>query len=216
MADYDVLIKLVVVGDCSVGKSSLLRTLKGEAWVENQQPTVGVDFVMQTMDIGGKVVKLQIWDTAGQEKFRALHNKFFRGAGAAAVVFDVTNLDSFRSVKGWAQEVRRHAGEPAMLLVGNKADLCEKRAVSEEEVWDVVASLGFADYTETSAKTDRNVNEAFRTTAAKGLAVWSERKLIADKQPGTSAAKAETITLASNSEPVRAPRRKWCVWRTSA
>jgi small GTP-binding protein len=130
---------------------------------------------IRTLDIDGKVVKLQIWDTAGQgcfdspntshllERFRTITSSYYRGAHGIIVVYDVTDRTSYTNVKQWLGEIERYACQSVTkLLVGNKADLTEKKVISETEAQEFAQTLGIS-FLETSAKSAKNVEEAFLT-----------------------------------------------------
>lgn len=122
---------------------------------------------IRTTELDGKTIKLQIWDTAGQERFRTITSSYYRGAHGIIVVYDVTDPASFQNVRQWLSEIDRNAGETTQkLLIGNKADLNGKRAVSSKEGKDFADSMGI-EFLETSAKTSQNVEQAFLSMAAK-------------------------------------------------
>jgi len=164
--EYDYLFKLLLIGDSGVGKSCLLLRFADHTYTESYISTIGVDFKIRTIDLDGKTIKLQIWDTAGQERFRTITSSYYRGAHGIIVVYDVTDSDSFNNVKQWLNEIDRYASENVnKLLVGNKCDLVNKKAVDYE------TAKAFADkldipFLETSAKTATNVEKAFLTMAA--------------------------------------------------
>lgn len=149
-----------------MGKSSLLLRFADNTYTESFIATIGVDFVsfsqkIKTVDVENKVVKLQIWDTAGQEKFRTITSSYYRGAHGVIVVYDVTNRDSFQNVKNWMGEITRYASENVnRLLIGNKCDIDAKRAVTSEEGKELADSFGI-QFMETSAKTAANVEQSF-------------------------------------------------------
>ena len=164
-AEYDYLVKTLVVGDSGVGKSCLLQRFSKGEFDEHYYSTIGVDFEIKTLNLGaGKVVKLQIWDTAGQERFRTITAAYYRGAHAVLLVCDVSNPDSFHNLPRWLKEIRTHAGdEVQVFLVANKVDT-RSRLVEETEL------RNFADkcqlpYIETSAKRDLNVDKVFENVA---------------------------------------------------
>lgn len=163
--DYDFLFKLVLIGDSGVGKSCLLLRFADDAFTESYISTIGVDFRFRTVKIEKKTVKLQIWDTAGQERFRTITSAYYRGADGIIMVFDVTSTESFDHVNDWLKEVNRYAAEGTVkLLVGNKCDRTADRVVTEEQAKEFANDLGIA-YIETSAKSAKNVEEAFLTMA---------------------------------------------------
>eukprot|EP01018_Ginkgo_biloba_P029946 Gb_39564 [translate_table: standard] len=153
--------KLVLLGDMGAGKSSLvLRFVKGQ-FFDYQESTIGAAFFSQTLAVNETTVKFEIWDTAGQERYHSLAPMYYRGAAAAIIVYDVTNLDSFTRAKKWVQELQRQ-GNPNMVmaLAGNKADMVEKIKVPSEEA-KIYAQENGLFFMETSAKTAQNVNELF-------------------------------------------------------
>jgi len=163
MSDYDYLFKLLLIGDSGVGKSCLLLRFADNTYTDSYISTIGVDFKIRTLDIDGKTVKLQIWDTAGQERFRTITSSYYRGAHGIIVVYDVTDKVSFNNVKQWLGEIDRYACQSVnKLLVGNKADLIEKKVVDYNESKEFADSLGIS-FLETSAKSAQNVEEAFLT-----------------------------------------------------
>ena len=135
----------------------------------DNDPTIGVEFGSKTLDIRGKVIKLQIWDTAGQESFRSITRSYFRGAIGAILTFDITNRDSFQQLSSFISETSSCASQNLVLiLVGNKSDLESKREVSKEEAESFAASHGLM-YIETSAKTNENVDFCFNSLAEQVL-----------------------------------------------
>jgi Ras-related protein Rab-1A len=124
-----------------------------------------VDFRFRTVKIDKKTVKLQIWDTAGQERFRTITSAYYRGADGIIMVYDVTSTESFEHVNDWLKEVNRYAAEGTVkLLVGNKSDRTADKVVAEEQAKEFADELGIA-FLETSAKSAKNVEEAFLTMA---------------------------------------------------
>jgi len=163
MSDYDYLFKLLLIGDSGVGKSCLLLRFADNVYTDSYISTIGVDFKIKTLTIDGKTVKLQIWDTAGQERFRTITSSYYRGAHGIIVVYDVTDKVSFSNVKQWLGEIDRYACQSVnRLLVGNKADLKEKKVVDTSEAKEFADTLRIS-FLETSAKSSENVEEAFLT-----------------------------------------------------
>lgn len=127
--------------------------------------TIGVEFGARMINIDGKQIKLQIWDTAGQESFRSITRSYYRGAAGALLVYDITRRETFDHLASWLEDARQHAN-PSMsiMLIGNKADLAHRRAVSTEEGEAFAKEHGLV-FLETSAKTALNVEAAFINTA---------------------------------------------------
>lgn len=167
-ADYDYLIKFLALGDSGVGKTSFLYQYTNSTFNSKFISTVGIDFrekriTYRSPEGGGRSqrIYLQLWDTAGQEKFRSLTTAFFRDAMGFLVLFDLTSEQSFLSIRSWLEQLRTHAycENPDVVLCGNKADLEEGRAVTEERARAEAAKHGFP-YFETSAATGHNVGRA--------------------------------------------------------
>lgn len=127
--------------------------------------TIGIDFLSKTMYLEDRTIRLQLWDTAGQERFRSLIPSYIRDSNVAVVVFDLTNRDSFLNTSRWIDDVRAERGKDVILaLVGNKADLLDKRVVASEEANQFAKSQGIM-YIETSAKMGHNVKNLFQKIA---------------------------------------------------
>ena len=160
--EYDYLFKLLLIGNSSVGKSSLLVRFVDDIWEENFVPTIGVDFKLKTLEIDGKKVKLQIWDTAGQERFKNITASYYRGGNGVLVVYDITDRDSFNNLNSWLIEIEKNANKNVFkLLIGNKNDLESERKVSYNEGKEFADSNGM-QFIETSAKTSDKVYDAFK------------------------------------------------------
>ncbi len=133
--DYtDYVTKVVLIGESSVGKTNILTRFVKNEFDENSKSTLGVEFATKIIDIDGKKLRLQVWDTAGQERYKAITNSYYIHARGGFVVFDITKTSSFVSVDKWISELRNIAGDDiSIILIGNKSDLSQNRAVSEEE-----------------------------------------------------------------------------------
>jgi Ras-related protein Rab-8A len=156
---YDHLIKMLLIGDSSVGKSSLLTRFNDDSFSIDFISTIGIDFKVKTLLLDGKKYKLQIWDTAGQERFRTITTAYYRGAMGVILVFSLNSISSFASIKNWIQNIHDHVNHKVpIILVGNKSDLV--RMVTKEEIDELVKELDLTYY-ETSAKTGLNVDAPF-------------------------------------------------------
>ncbi|KAK3705463.1 GTP-binding protein [Vermiconidia calcicola] len=163
--NYDFLIKLLLIGDSGVGKSCCLLRFSEDSFTPSFITTIGIDFKIRTIELDGKRVKLQIWDTAGQERFRTITTAYYRGAMGILLVYDVTDEKSFNNIRTWFSNVEQHATEGVnKILIGNKCDWEEKRAVSTEQGQALADELGIP-FMEVSAKSNINVEKAFFSLA---------------------------------------------------
>jgi len=162
---YKYLFKYIIVGDTAVGKSCLLLQFTDKRFQPVHDLTIGVEFGSRTVTIDGNQVKLQIWDTAGQEKFRSITRSYYRGTTGALLVYDITRRETFEHLTDWLEDCRKYSNpNMVIMLIGNKCDLEEKRAVPREEGEKFAKQNGLF-FLETSAKTDQNVDDAFINTA---------------------------------------------------
>uniref|UniRef100_A0A6B2LLW8 Uncharacterized protein n=1 Tax=Arcella intermedia TaxID=1963864 RepID=A0A6B2LLW8_9EUKA len=159
----------MAIGDSGVGKSSLILKFTDNLFDENMGNTIGIDFKMKDMVIKNKRVKLQIWDTVGQERYRSIITKYYRGADVILLVFDITSRPSFVNCGSWLSECMNHvAKESVFALIGNKLDLQVSRNVPYEEA-EAWAKEKKILYFETSCKTDK-VDDPFLVLTEKILA----------------------------------------------
>lgn len=154
-------VKVVLLGDTHVGKSSLAQRFVADVFDRTMPTTIGAAFLSKVVSLRGTAVKFQIWDTAGQEKYRSLAPMYYRGARAAIIVYDITAAGSFDMLQSWVEELRRN-GPPDILiaLAGNKLDLAERRKIDRGTATKFAEEIG-AFYIETSAATGANVEQLF-------------------------------------------------------
>jgi len=163
--------RLILIGDSTVGKSSLLKYFTEGKSAEISDPTVGVDFYARVIEVKpGLRIKLQLWDTAGQEKFRSITRSYYRNSVGVIVVYDITHRPSFEHVAQWLHEAEANVGGPqpsecVFQLVGHKADLNETQRQVFYEEGEYFAKYHKLKFIETSAKTGENVQEAFAMIA---------------------------------------------------
>jgi Ras-related protein Rab-1A len=135
------------------------------SYTESYLPTIGVDFKIRTLALEDKQVKLSIWDTAGQERFRTITSAYYRGANGIVLVFDITNLDSYKNVERWMTDVLRYSNpDVPVILIGNKTDAISERQVAYDVANSFAEERGFK-YFETSAKDSSNVDPSFLSLA---------------------------------------------------
>ena len=162
--DYDILAKMVIIGDSGVGKSALMLRKCDNTFSDVCISTIGVDFRYITVNIDDQIIKLQIWDTAGQERFRTITYAYYRSADGVLVVYDVSNRTTFEHVMKWVAECRTKGKNGIKLvLVGNKCDSAS-RVVSYEEGKKYADELGIP-FIECSAKTGKGITETFNLIA---------------------------------------------------
>jgi len=156
------IVKVVIAGDAGVGKTSLIRRYCTDAFDESRVATGGVDFQIKIVELDKRSIKLSIWDIAGQEKFGAFRDTFYRGAKAVALVYDLTEPTTMETLPRWHAEIAQICPTAQFVVVGNKIDL--ERKVSREQVEGWAGSMGFP-YFETSALTGNNVSDLFTELA---------------------------------------------------
>ena len=162
---YKYLFKYIIVGDTAVGKSCLLLQFTDKRFQPVHDLTIGVEFGSRTVNVNGQQVKLQIWDTAGQEKFRSITRSYYRGAVGALLVYDITRRETFDHLTTWLEDCKKYSTQDiTIMLIGNKADLENSRVVTTEEGKAFAEKNGIFFY-ETSSKTAQNVDEAFINVA---------------------------------------------------
>eukprot|EP00596_Hydrurales_sp_CCMP1899_P007343 CAMPEP_0119034278 /NCGR_PEP_ID=MMETSP1177-20130426/1279_1 /TAXON_ID=2985 /ORGANISM="Ochromonas sp, Strain CCMP1899" /LENGTH=197 /DNA_ID=CAMNT_0006991603 /DNA_START=207 /DNA_END=800 /DNA_ORIENTATION=+ len=158
-------IKLLMIGDSGVGKTCLLLRYANDSFSPTFITTIGIDFKIKNIQLDSKRIKLQIWDTAGQERFRTITTSYFRGAQGILLVYDVTDRQTFVSIRNWVAQIQMHADVNVnKILIGNKCDIQDQRAVSFEE-GETLAREYNIHFFETSAKQDMNVEKSFITIA---------------------------------------------------
>ncbi len=168
-AVYDHMFRYIIVGDMAVGKSCLLLQFTDHKFRHQHELTIGVEFGGKTIEVKGKNVKIQIWDTAGQEAFQAITRTYYKGAIGALLVYDITRKETFDHINKWLQEVKLNGSKDiCCILIGNKKDLEENRQVKYEEGKKLAEENNLL-FLETSAKTAENVQECFTISAEKIL-----------------------------------------------
>ena len=163
--NFHYLLKYIIIGDASVGKSNILLKYAHNQFKAEYQLKIGVEFGAKNIKIKDKIYRIQIWDTAGQENFRSITRAYYKNSVCALVVYDITNRQSFENVKAWIEDCKSQSPSTILMaLVGNKIDLDSSRAVSTEEGEDF-ANMNGMPFFETSAKSGENIDSIFTNTA---------------------------------------------------
>mmetsp|Transcript_78783 Transcript_78783/g.211562 ORF Transcript_78783/g.211562 Transcript_78783/m.211562 type:complete len:206 (-) Transcript_78783:254-871(-) len=177
-----VLLKVIILGDSGVGKTSLMNQYVNKKFSNQYKATIGADFLTKEVTVDDRLVTMQIWDTAGQERFQSLGTIFYRGADCCVLVFDVNTPKTFENLDSWRDEFLVQAGprDPdnfPFVILGNKIDVEGQRAVSQKKALGWCQSKGNIPYFETSAKEAINVEQAFQTIARNALKQEAEDDL---------------------------------------
>ena len=159
---YDLSFKIIVIGDSGVGKSCLTNRATTNLFEDTYSATVGFEFLSFNVKINEKVVKLQIWDTCGQELYRSLITNFYRNSSLAIIVYAINSKDSFENIEMWLRELRTHSNPDAkVFLIGNKIDLENERKITREQGENFVKTNKLHLFLESSAKTGFNAKKVF-------------------------------------------------------
>ena len=160
--NFDLSFKIIVIGDCGVGKSCLTNNAIKNVFEEAYNATVGFEFITFNIKLNDKVIKLQIWDTCGQELYRSLVTNFYRNSSLAIMVYAINLKESFENIEMWLRDLRTHSNPDAkVFLIGNKIDLEKERQVSKEEGEKFAKDNNLSLFLESSAKTGVNSQEIF-------------------------------------------------------
>ncbi len=154
--------KILLVGNPAVGKTSLILKYVENRFEREYKASIGVDFAHKIIELEEKTARLILWDIASQERFEPYRSSFYQQTDGAMLVFDLTQPESLDAIEEWMREIREHAGNVEILLVGNKVDLKKKRAIKKAQVKPWIERYGCL-YVETSAMSGDGVEEAFRT-----------------------------------------------------
>ena len=161
----EVVCKIVAIGGSGVGKSSMLRRYTDGDFLSNYISTIGVDFKVKCLRIKDKTVRMHLWDSGGQERFRAIVASYYRGAHAILLIYDITNHKSFLELENWLEEIKKYSNnKPLIYIIGNKCDLERNRVVSKQIAEDFATRHNFS-FIETSAKSGQNIDYIFTQVA---------------------------------------------------
>lgn len=174
--EYEIAIKVVIVGNGAVGKSSMIQRYCKGIFTRNYKKTIGVDFLEKHITASGEDVRLMLWDTAGQEEFDAITKAYYRGAQACVIAFSTTDHASFEAVKKWKRKVEDECGHVPMVLVQNKIDLLHESQVDSHEVEKFARNTGLKLF-RTSVKENLNIGRVFQHLAERhieSVSRWSD------------------------------------------
>ena len=161
--EFDEKIKLMVLGDSSVGKSSILSKYCKNEFMSKYITTIGIDFQIKYLNINNKRIKLQIWDTAGQERYRVVTKNYFNTSNGFVIIYDITSRESFNNINNWMEQIENIVGDRVKCIIfGNKNDLVSERKVQKEE-GEELAKRYNCSFFETSAKEGNNIEEGFKS-----------------------------------------------------
>jgi len=180
-----VLLKVIILGDSGVGKTSLMNQYVNKKFNNQYKATIGADFLTKEVMIDDRLVTMQIWDTAGQERFQSLGVAFYRGADCCVLVYDVTSGSSFKNLESWRDEflIQASPRDPEnfpFVVIGNKVDMTDSRAVPTRKAMQWCQEKNNVPYFETTAKEAINVEQAFQTIAKNALAREKEQDIYPD------------------------------------
>ena len=162
---YDYLFKITLTGDSHVGKSSIMQRFSKDEFKDEWITTIGVDFALKTINVDGKIVKLQVWDTAGQERFRSITSAYYRGANAMIICYAINDIESFENVRTWWEECNKHCKSDCIkFIVGTKIDREDQREVTTKSGQQLSKELG-ARFVECSSKSGWNIPSLFDAIA---------------------------------------------------
>ena len=159
--EYDLLFKLILIGDSYVGKSNILLKYLKNQFNENSKTTVGVEFGTKNIIINNKRIKIQIWDTAGQERYRSITSAYYKGAKGALIVYDITRKNTFDNIDKWITDLKLNGDKDiCIIILGNKSDLIDKREINKNDGIKKAEMYKIA-FLETSALNGDNISKAF-------------------------------------------------------
>ena len=155
------LYKILLLGDSTVGKTCFLLRYVDDSFLDLHMATIGLDYRLKTMILENQqIVKVQLWDTAGQDKFRAITRNYYKGASGIILIFDVTNINSYENIKKWIIEIKEEISDKvSIILIGNKIDNVNERKITKDQGEKLAGEIG-VKFFETSAKTGEGINES--------------------------------------------------------
>lgn len=205
---YEMIFKLVIIGDSGVGKTGIINRYLHNTFSHEIKATIGVEFGTQKINLNGHCIKAQIWDTAGQERYRSITNAYYKGAKAAIIVYDITNLNSFVGVERWLKEIRAVGDKDIhLVLVGNKSDLDVKRQVPTDK-GEEYARINEIAFMETSALNSSNITKVFESIAERVYKMRNKEEIEDEEEFDDLENKGNIMHISMNQSPP--PEKKCC------
>ena len=193
--NFDLILKLLIVGDSSVGKTNFIMRFINNEFNNNYMTTSGIDLKTKDIEVKNKKIRIQIWDTAGQVQYKAITRNLFLKVMGAIIIYDITNEKSYTNLKSWVELIREECGSHMqIIIVGNKCDLDSERKINQDEVMNY-AEEEKIEYIETSCKTGENVHKVVKTICEK---ILENNDLSTD------------MSFTLNSSSFMAPKKKKC------
>lgn len=187
MNDNDIVAKITIIGDSSVGKTNIISRFINNTYTSVTKPTIGVEISSKILERSNTKIKIILWDTAGQERYRSITNSFYNNSKGAFIVFDLTRKKTFESAKQWINEFKQVSGSNNIIIIGNKNDLNDNIEILNCDIIQFAQTQGYS-YIETSALKNINIKEAFDTMAD---------MLYKDYQESTTSTNSKEILLNS-------------------
>ena len=195
--DCDYLFRYIIVGDVSVGKSCIMLRFSSNQFREEHELTIWVEFAIKFYEIKNKNIKIQIWDTAGEEAFQSITKNYYKNAIGALLVYDITKKSSFDHLKNWLDNIRENSSRNIkIILIGNKTDLEDKREVTFQEGEEFAKNNGLF-FLETSAKNFTNINESFNKLTEE---IYDNIEILEEEEESKNSIKLEDVNSIINDK----------------
>ena len=209
--EYDLSFKIIVIGDCGVGKSCLTTKATKNYFMDNYTSTVGFEFCTFNIKIKDKTIKMQIWDTCGQEAYKSLISSFYRNSSLAILVYSIDNMESFENIKLWLNEVKTQSNpDIKIFLIGNKIDLEEQRKISKDMAEEFKNNNKINFFLETSAKTGFNAKNVFIEAAKELYHKHLKYKDNMTRQISMNSISVDSITIKKDLKTEEVEEKKSC------
>ena len=188
--DSDLVFKILLLGDSEVGKSCFLMRYSENVFIENYITTIGLDYKLKTVKLDtGKTIKVQLWDTAGQDKYRTIAKNYYKGSHGILLLYDITKQSSFDNIREWVRDIKEEVNEKAILfLIGNKIDMEDQRKIPKEKGVELAEEFKIPFF-EASAKSGENVDEVFKALYNKICEIYGDL----EREKGTKLIKKRKI-----------------------